>query len=336
MRTRLEIRNRVATDTRETQINTSIEEWINQTLSEINDPAWAFEQVLAMRGYNHRWSFNRRKTSLATVASTEFYQLPRDVDKISLIRQTTTPAKIRYIPDDLFYDYIPNPTATGIPKWYRVWEEEGVSVRLSVDDMIEVVSSSASDTSQTVRVTGYDTDGLLRTESISLNGTTAVAGLITFDYNATEKKPLRISKSADTTGVITVREKTADTVLVKMAPSERAPRFKIVSFYPIPSSAINLYIEYFTNIRRLEGDNDVPDFNEKWFWIVRLGAMAKVYQYQGKLELFTATQGLYASAVRSMVKSDLGNIDFIPYLRSSLQNIGQRDILDLVDLPLGS
>ena len=331
MRTRKEIRDRVATDTRETQINTTIEEYINQTLAEINDPAWAFEQVVAMRGYNHLWSFNRRKTSLATVASTEFYQLPRDIDKISLIRQTSTPTKIRYIPDDLFYDYIPNPTATGTPKWYRIWEEEGVSVRLSVDDMLEVVSSNTADTTQTVRVVGYDTDGLLRTESISLNGTTAVAGLITFDYNATEKKPLRISKSADTTGVITVREKTADTTLVKLAPSERAGRFKIVSFYPIPSSAINLYLEYFTRIRRLEGDNDVPDLDEKWLWVVRLGTCAKVYQYQGKLELLTATQGMYASAVRSMVKSDMQNADFIPILKSQLTYLNRVGIIEIAD-----
>lgn len=319
MRTRLEIRNRIATDTRETQINTTIEEYLNATLAEINDPAWAFEQVVAMRGYNHLWSFNRRKTTLATVASTEFYQLPRDLDKISLIRQTTTPVKIRFIPDDLFYDYIPNPTATGSPKWYRIWEEEGVEVRLSTDDMLEILSNNSADTTQTIRIVGYDTNGLLRTESLTLTGTTAVAGTITYDAG----KILRISKSTDTTGIITIREKTADTVLVKLAPTERAPRFKIISFYPIPSSAITLYIEYFTCIRRLEGDNDVPDLNEKWFWVVRLGTMAKVYQYQGKESLFNTTQGLFASAVRSMVKSDMQNVDYIPVLRSQFQHQGE-------------
>jgi len=554
VRTRLEIRNRVATDTRETQINTSIEEWINQTLAEINDPAWAFEQVIAMRGYNHNWSFNRRKATLivgsgiytklllhcdgidasttfidetekiitangtaqidtaqskfggasglfggvdaylstpdhanwnfgignftidlwirfntltnaqifmgqyedannywylmkdanangnklsmkfvdgATTkgnyvmtsswsgvaintwyhlrfvrssgvgyifidgtsqtltestafssndvgdmsavltigqqnsasyfdgwmdeirvskgiaistadftsptdaftysVDTEFYQLPRDVDKISLIRQTATPIKIRFIPDDLFYDYIPNPTATGNPKWYRIWEEEGVRVRLSFDDTIEVISSSASDTTQTIRIVGYDTNGLLRTESLTLTGQTVVSGTITYDAG----KVLRVSKSDNTTGVITVRKATGDVTLVQLAPTERAGRFKIISLYPIPTSAITLYIEYFTTIRRLEGDNDVPDLDEKWLWVVRLGAMAKVYQYQNKESLFNTTQALFASAVRSMVKADLGNVDYIPYLRSQLDSIGQRDILDLCDLPLG-
>jgi hypothetical protein len=331
MKTRLEIRTRVATDTRETQINTAIEEYINQTLLELQEPAWAFEQIQGFRGFSHLWSFNRRKTTLATAASTEFYQLPRDVDKIGLIRQITTPTKINFIPDDLFYEYIPYPTATGNPRWYRIWEEEGVEVRLSTDDMIEVLSSSSSDTSQTVRIVGYDTNGLLRTESLTLTGETAVAGTITYDAG----KILRVSKSADTTGIITVREKTADTTLVKLAPTERTARFKIISFYPIPSSAITLYIEYFTAIRRLEGDNDVPDIPEKWLWLVRVGTMAKVYQYQNKESLFNTMQGIYATGVRAMVKSDMQNADYIPALRSQLNNLGNKDILDLVDLPLG-
>lgn len=327
IRTRKEIRDRVATDTRETNINSTIDEYVNLTLEEIQNPAWAFEQIAGMRGYEHLWSFNRRKHTLATVASTEFYQLPREVDKVSLIRQTTTPLKIRFIPDDLFYEYVPNPTATGNPKWYRIWEVEGVEVRLSTDDMLEIISDSASDTTQTVRIVGYDTAGLLRTESLTLTGATAVAGTITYDAG----KPLRVSKSADTTGVITVREKTADTVLVKLAPAERAPHFKIISFYPIPSSAISLYMEYFTRIRKLEGDNDVPDIDERYIWVVRLGTMAKVYQYQGKLELMNSTMAMYGAAIRSMVKSDMAQSDFIPVLRGQLSQFNRAGILELAD-----
>lgn len=326
MRTRSEIRARVATDTRETQINSTIDEYVSQTCLEINDPSWAFEAI-GIRGYSHNWSFNRRKYTLSTVASTEFYQLPRDLDKISIIRQTTSPNKIRFVPDEIFYRYIPNPTATGNPLYYRLWEEEGVSVRLSTDDTIEVVSSSTADTTQTVRIVGKDSNNLPRTESISLNGTTAVAGTIT--WNAGDV--IRVSKSADTTGIITVREGTADTTLVRLAPTERAVRFKIIGLYPIPSSAISVYIEYFTRIRRLEGDNDVPDIDEKWLWVVRIGTMAKVYQYQKEETLFAATQGLYASAVRSMVKSDLQNPDYIPSLSNhNVRRFGKVEMSDEV------
>ena len=316
MQTRLTIRNRVATDTRETQINTSIEAYINQTLLEIQSPSWAFEQA-GLRGYDHKWSFNRRKTTLTTTDTIENYQLPRDLDDIGLIRQTTSPIKLHFIPDDLFYEWLPYPTATGNPRWYRIWDEEGVEVRLSTDDMIEVLSDSASDTSQTVRIVGYDANGLLRTESITLTGVTAAPGTITYDAG----KILRVSKSADTTGVITIREKTADTTLVMLAPSETMARFKIISFYPIPSSTLTLYLEYFTRIRRLEGDDDVPDIPEKWLWLVRVGTMAKVYQYQNKESLFTSTQGMFVSGLRSMVRTDMQQSDYIPYMRSQLSNL---------------
>lgn len=313
MKTLKEIRDRVKTDTRETQLaDAMVNDYINLTMQEINDPAWAFEQVQMLKGYNHLWTFNRRKYTLTVASTTEFYQLPRDLDKIDLIRQTSSPTKLRHLPDEVFYYYQPNPTATGNPQFYRLWEEEGVEVRLSTDDMLEILSST-TDTA-TVRIVGYDTDGLLRTESLTLNGTTAVAGTITYDAG----KPLRVSKSANTTGVITIREKTADTVLVKLAPTETVARFKIIGFYPIPSSTLSIYIEYYTRIRKLEGDDDVPDIDEKWLWVVRLGAMAKVYQYQPKETLFTSTQAMYASGVRSMVKSDMQNIDYIPVLRSNL------------------
>lgn len=328
MYTRLTLRNRIATDTRETQINATIEDYLNLTLQEIQSPAWAFEQA-GLKGFDHKWSFNRRKTTLATVASTENYQLPRDLDDIGLIRQTSSPQKINFIPDDLFYEYLPNPTATGNPKWYRIWEQEGVEVRLSADDTIEVLSSSASDTAQTVRIVGKDANGLVRTESLTLSGTTAVAGAIT--YNSGDV--LRISKSADTIGIITVRKATADVTLVLLAPTETAARFKVISFYPIPSSAITLYLEYFTHIRRLEGDNDVPDLAEKWMWLVRVGTMAKVYGYQKSESMFNTTQALFASGVRSMVREDLGNSDYIPVMRSQLQNLNS-NWLTLLETPI--
>ncbi len=327
MRTRLDIRTRVATDTRETQINSTIDEYINTTLQEIQSPAWSFEQA-GLKSCDHKWSFNRRKTTLTTVASTEDYQLPRDCDEVALIRQTSTPVKVRFIPDNIFYKYLPNPTATGNPKWYRIWEEEGVSVRLSADDTIEVVSSSSSDTTQTVRIVSKDANGLLRTESLTLTGETAVAGTIT--YNSGDV--IRVSKSADTVGIITVRKATLDVTLVQLAPTETSARFKVISFYPIPSSALTLYMEYFTHIRRLEGDDDTPDIPEKWMWLVRVGTMAKVYQYQKSENLFNTTQALFASGVRSMVREDLQNSDYTPVLQNQLSTL-KEDWVTLLDTP---
>lgn len=312
IRTKKELRDDIKNVTRETQIDAYINEYINITLDEMVDPAWAFEQVSAMRGYNHKFSFLRRKHYFTTVASQETYNLPRDLDKISLVRQITTPARIISVPDDVFYTALPYPTATGTPLFYRLWEEEGVSTTLAVADTIDVVSSSASDsTAIKVSIVGYDSNGILQSEELTLNGVTAVTGTITFVAN----RPLRISKSGATTGSLTFTEHSGGTTLVVLGPEERTARFKAMGLYPIPSAAINIYLEYYTRLRPLVNDSDVPDIDEKWIWVLRQGAIAKVYQYQGKESMYNSAQGLYATGVRSMVKADMGNMDYIPVLK---------------------
>lgn len=326
VRTRYEIREHVSTATRETQIDSAIEDWINITLMEINDPAWAYEQI-GLRGLNHLWTFNRRKHFFTTVASTEDYNLPRDVDKIGFVRQTTTPVKLLYIPDELFYEFIPDPTASSSAKYYRLWEEEGLSTSLAEDDTIDLVSSSASDGSTfTATVTGYDTNGAKVTEEYTLNGTSTVSGSQTFDAGRT----IRVSKSGKTTGNITVTENSGGTTLVVLAPDERSPRFKVMSLYPIPSSAVTMYLEYYTRLKRLEYDAEVPGIDEKWIWVIIAGTMAKVYQYQGKEALLASTQAMYSAGVRSMVKADMQNVDYIPVLGdNTLRRVGRVIFSDL-------
>ena len=312
MQTLSEIRSNIAETTRENAINSLIDEYINLTLQEINDPAWAFEAI-GIRGYSRNWTFNRRKTTFATVASTESYVLERDVDRISLVRQEITPIKLKYLPDDVFYRLVPKPSdSSGTPLYYRIWEEEGVSTRLSTDDLIKVVSSSTADTSgYKVSISGYNTSGIKQSEELSLNGTTTVNGTLTYDAG----KPLRISKSAKTNGQITVKEYTASTTLVILGIEERSSRFKIMSLYPIPDAVITIFLEYFTRIRRLVNNSDVADLDEKWMWVVRLGAVAKVRDYQNKPDSANY-QAQYAAGVRAMVKADMQEVDYIPYLTS--------------------
>lgn len=307
MRTLSEIRSHLSSVTGETQINDLIDEFVNLTLQEINDPAWA------TKGFRHFWTFNRRKDSFDTVADTEFYQLPRDTDIVRTVRQTTSPFKLSQVPDEVFYDYIPDPTETGEPLFYRLWEQEGLEVRLSTDDTLKVSSSSASDTA-TIKVilSGYDTAGIKRSEELSLNGTTNVDGTITWDAG----RPLRVSKSEDTVGLLTIAEKTSSTTLLVIGEHERSPRFKVIGFYPIPSSVITMHLEYYTRIRRLEHGGQVPDIDDKWMWVVKLGALTKIYQHQEPdSQRVITTQELYRRGVESMVKADLVEPDYVPHLR---------------------
>jgi hypothetical protein len=315
MGSRKEIRDSVLDTTRQTnaQIGNLVNEFINYTLHEINDPAWAFPN----KDYNHLWNFLRRKYSFSTVTNTQDYVLGRDVDRIAIIRQESTPLKLQFIRDEEFLQYVPDPDDTGFPKFYRLWETEGVSTRLAANDTINVVSSSASDDGSAelaVSVSGYDTNGIWRTETYQLNGVTAVSGTITFVAN----REIIVQKQKDTTGSITVTEASGSTTLVVIGPSERAPKFKVISLYPIPSSAITIYLEYYTFIPELRNDSDVPFLFEKWHYIVRLGTLAKVFQYLNKEQDFSTTMLMYQAAVRSMVAADQAQPDLIEHLQGGV------------------
>ena len=383
--TKKEIRSSVAFSTRETQINDRIDEFINLTIDEIQNPTWAFEKT-TLKGYHHLWRANRRKHTLTTVAdyttgtcdailaaatvitftgSTfqtdgivagrkikihddtdyrtilsvdseiqltlvateayggsadatgglsyviqgyEDYQLPRDVDEIGFFRQTTSPVKLTYVPDRLFYKWIPDPTAQGDPRFYRLWEEYGVEIQIASAEKI-TVTGEAGDTAAVV-VIGTDANGYELIERFTLSGIAAQIGTETFTTIR------QVSKSGDT-GNVTIVGQSSSTTFLTLLPEDRSPRFKRVSFYPIPSSAISIYLEYYTQFRHLENDSDVPDFDNKWHWVVRTGALAKVFQYKNDDANTKLSQDNFAAGVRSMVKADISNVDFVPHLKDT-------------------
>ncbi|HDY89694.1 MAG TPA: hypothetical protein ENH82_16470 [bacterium] len=323
---RKDIVDNVSDRTRETGIDSIIQDLLNNTLDEIQSPAWAFTR---RRQHHHLWNFNRRKTTLTTVATQEDYELPRDIDKVGLVRQITAPIKLIQVPDEKFYRLIPNPTAQGNPRFYRLWEEFGLSLELSTDDQITVVSDNANDGSEfTVSIIGYvATDGRKDSEVLTLNGTTDVDGSKTFKAN----KIIRVSKSGTTTGTITIKEKTAGTILLKLSPEEKSARFKVISFYPIPSSNITISLEYYTRIRHLFNNADEPSIPSEWHWVVEAGVLAKVYEYKQAETMQFAAQRIYAAGVRSMIQADTAQFDLITKLRSAAEGRGRVGITEISD-----
>jgi len=306
---RKEIRNHCMkiTDTQGSAMESLVNDFINESLNEVNDPGWAFRKE-----FQHNWSFLRRKTSFSTAASTTDYLLPRDVDRVALLRQETTPVKLRQVTDRRFYEADAKRDETGNPYWYRMWEVSGVSTKLAVADTVDIVSSSTSDTGNTslnVTVWGY-VDGIIRTETYRLTGTTTVSGSLTFDAD-----DIFVSMQTDTTGTVTVSENSGGTTLITLSPTERTPIVKVVSLYPIPDSAITMYVEYFTRIRELSNDSDTPQFDPKWHHIIVKGTLTKIYQHLGKEIEKGSMLGMYKSSIRGMVKSDMAVDDYIPRLK---------------------
>ena len=295
-----QLRTNIGSTVRDTQITTLIDDFINFTWMELHS--------------YHPWTWKRRKQTFETVVSQEDYNLDEEVDEIALLRQISTPTRLRYLPDWLFYKNIPDPEnqSTGPPRIYRRWEETGFFTNLAAADTIYVSSSSTSDGSGfKVVVTGRNSSGEIITESLTLNGTTSVTSSTTFAASGL----MRVSKSATTTGTITVYRTTGATVLSEIAPSEITPRYKRISLYPVPSAAVTMYLEYFETFRPLLNDNDVPSLPVKWNWVLREGTLAKAWEYKQSEVLSAQHQALYDRGLKLMVRQDEMNQDYIPVLQ---------------------
>ena len=307
---RKEIRDFILSTTQQdnTQIGTLVNNYINMSLNEINDPGWAFT-----KNYHHLWSWLKRKNTFSTVASTGDYVMKREVDKIAILRQTTSPIKLMQITDELFFRLVPNPTDTGNPLYYRLWETDGISTRLATADTIDVISSSTSDSGSAelaVSVTGFDsTSGVIKTDTYQLNGTTVVSGTTTF-----AAREIWVSKQKNTTGTITIRRNSTSATLVQLGPNERSYSFKVLSLYPTPSAAITMYLEFYTRINELNNDSDTPNFDSKWHYVVSLGALAKTFSYLGKEQQFLSLHAQFSAAVRAMVAADSTEPDLVEHL----------------------
>lgn len=113
---------------------------------------------------------------------------------------------------------------------------------IAATDTVQVLSSNAGDTTQTITVTGRQASGIISADVLTLNGTTAVTGSTSFE------RILKAVKSATTTGTITLRRTTGGTT--------------IATFDKTP-------VEIFT-VRRLFYDASAPpsgtrDYYEKGF-----------------------------------------------------------------------
>ena len=295
-----ELRDNIASTTRETQVGSLIDGFINLAGIRIHTAA--------------PWTWLREKQTFSTVVSQESYALDSEVDRIGFLRQLTTPRKLLYLPDPLFYQWVVDPEnqSTGTPRIYRQWEETGFSANLAAADTIYVVSSSASDGSTfTVRVTGRNSSGEEVTETLTLNGTTNVTSSTTFAASGLKQ----VSKSARTTGTISVSRTTGATLLSELEPDNLAPRFKQIQLYPIPSAVITMYLEYYKRYRYLVHDTDTPQMDSQWNWVLREGALVEMWDYKHNDAAKEQAERNFLRGLGQMLKRDFENLDYIPVLQ---------------------
>lgn len=240
----------------------------------------------------HPWRQTIKTVPFSATAGTATVTLPRDVRHIFEIH-------------DLLNDKSLNPTDAetaarervadmdqqGIPdEYYR--EEDTVNAQPSSASVIAIVSASASDTSQTVRVWGTNGSGIEITESVALTGATPVNTTNSF------ARVDRISKSGTTVGTITATSNSGGVTVATIAPNEVSPRHPKIRLIKTPLSAYTYQMTYKVQTPPLVYDEDVPIL--PCGEILIIGAYAEALEEQRQFQKAVVEWGKYDTGVERL------------------------------------
>ena len=189
---------------------------------------------------------------ISVVAGTKDYVLPSDFGKEMYAYDATN---LRYIPfisiQELAEKFPDTLSSQGTVDRYSVFQDV-VRKQPTSASTISITSSSASDTTQTVRIKGTDANDVELDESVTLTGTSAAVSANTY------KSIRSISKSASTIGRVTGTSNAAAVTVFIMAPADLDYKVLKLRLHYTPANALTLNFPYHVRPYSLSNDNDVP------------------------------------------------------------------------------
>ena len=225
--------------------------------------------------------------SFTTTAGTKDYALPQDFSKAVgalYANGSQNLAELGSI-EELYRNEPSSLSLQGTPSHYVIFEST-VMVQPSATSLISIVSSSASDTTQTIYIKGISS-GVEVGESITLTGTATATS--TNSYTRVKS----VGKDGDTYGVITL---TCDSKTIAiLSPKARTARYSVMRLWKTPNDTITINIPYMIKPSELIDDNDYPiiDIED----IIEMGTKALAHSYQRR----EATANKYEAVYEAMI-----------------------------------
>lgn len=253
------------------EIYTQIEQYVQDTGSyrqtRIQDSINREYENVANR---YDWPQLKRyiQSGLSQVSGSAFLVMPKDFKFLIALGQSTTG-----IQSDisgwrrLISGTVGKLTTTGPFEEVAEVGEYAQLTQIVAAEKLRFVSSSASDTTQSIRVRGL-VSANEREETVALNGLTTVDSALTYDAGLSV---LSIAGSTrDRQGVITVTGVTSGTTYLQIAPYEFTARHRAFRVYPQPTTAINVVVAYSKRIAWMLNDGDVPEIPVSQYLIKRV------------------------------------------------------------------
>lgn len=225
-----------------------------------------------------------REFPLTTVSGVKQIGMPVYVRKVMNIEDGTNKKSIWYTTARSNDRTSPGSTESGDPRAAFSIGVRGVQVFPNSDGLLGLVSDETDDSgvNYKIRVTGFNTDGLLVTELVTMSGTTKV--FTTNNYDSTLGVE-RITKAPATgftfSGNITITDddnNTISTIPVWWISVD----YEWVQFRPIPSTAITYTVRAEMRKPPLVNDTDWPEIDQEYHDLLVWGTTKDILPTVGK------------------------------------------------------
>lgn len=213
---------------------------------------------------------SRMDYSFSTTQGTEDYVMPDDFGKeLSVVDKTNKKELSRIATQDWINNYHNALDEQGEIDKYIIFDSP-VKVQPSSAGTFTVVSSSASDTTQTLYARFINANGKEDYETLTLNGTTTVTS------TKSAVRFIGIAKNGATAGDITIA-RGSDTVAI-LGREQFESRYKIMRLIKVPNAVVTIEINYLQKSMPLNNDYDYPliDCSE----VIEAGATADAWRYK--------------------------------------------------------
>jgi hypothetical protein len=228
--------------------------------------------------------YEDREFTLSSVAGIAQQGMPLWVRKILNVEDPTTPRRVRESSARAFDKAEPGRTTQDTPFEYYVLQSRGVQKQPSVDSVLTLVSDNAGDAAANykVRVEGFDTNGNLVSELVTMNGTTSVDTTTIFDSTLGVERIVKAPATGVTfSGSITVTDSAANTLAV-IPVAWDSPEYIWIEWNPIPAAVIEYTVRAELRVPPLMNDYDWPKFDEQYHDLLIWGVTQDLLAAWGK------------------------------------------------------
>jgi len=203
------------------------------------------------------WNFMLwpKVSTFSTVIGQKTYALHEEFHRPLYFRNRTTTKYLAEIPFRAIVESAGDWNRTTSPATsdqFMFLGHQGVSAQPAAASTVTIVSSSVSDTAVTVIINGELATGLVVQETLTINGTTSVAGSTSF------QNIIDVTKTGTWVGTLSVSLTTDAITVLSLPPAIQGKQYKTI-FIPDPVSVAEV-IEYrfYRQPKPLVNDYDIP------------------------------------------------------------------------------